>query len=126
VHFQPAQPPDSMPSIYRSADLVVFPTLQDVWGFIANEAILSGIPVLCSKYAGCAPDLFAPEHIFAPEDLAEFSEKLGAAVSGRLSKANPDRLKTTEQLGAELVHELNSFLPAAVQHHQRMPESASR
>ena len=70
--------PDKMPSVYRSADVVVFPTLEDVWGFVANEAILSGIPVLCSKYAGCAPELFAPENIFSPEDLNEFSEKLRA------------------------------------------------
>jgi glycosyltransferase involved in cell wall biosynthesis len=37
VHFQPSQPPDKMPSVYRSADLVVFPTLEDVWGLVANE-----------------------------------------------------------------------------------------
>src|SRR5271165_7127559 len=58
VHFQPAQPPEKMPSVYRSADLLVFPTLQDVWGFVANEAVLCGVTVLCSKYAGCATELF--------------------------------------------------------------------
>jgi glycosyltransferase involved in cell wall biosynthesis len=111
VHFQPAQPPDKMPSVYRSADLVVFPTMEDVWGLVANEAILSGIPVLCSKYAGCAPELFAPENIFSPEDSAEFSQKLGAAISGRMPKANLCRLKSTRQLGSELIQELNRFVP---------------
>jgi glycosyltransferase involved in cell wall biosynthesis len=110
VHFRPAQPPDKMPSVYRSADIMVFPTLEDTWGFVANEAILSGIPVLCSKYAGCAPELFAPEHIFSPEDLKELSEKLRAAIAGRLSKADPGRLKTTQQLGCELIQELNGVL----------------
>ena len=116
VYFRPVQPPDKMPSVYRSADIMVFPTLEDTWGFVANEAILSGIPVLCSKYAGCAPELFAPEQIFSPEDLDEFSEKLRAAISGRLSKADPGRLKTTQQLGRELVQELNKFLPAVIVH----------
>ena len=111
VHFRPVQPPDKMPSVYRSADLLVFPTLEDVWGLVANEAILSGIPVLCSKYAGCAPELFEPENIFSPEDLDEFPQKLGAAISGRLSKADPGRLKTTKQVGFELVQELNKSLP---------------
>lgn len=107
VHFQPAQPPDKMPSVYRSADLVVFPTLEDVWGLVANEAVLSGVPVLCSKYAGCAPELFASENIFSPEDLGEFSRKLRDAVSGRLSKPDSNRLKTTRQIAAEVVQEVN-------------------
>jgi glycosyltransferase involved in cell wall biosynthesis len=107
VHFQPAQPPDKMPSVYRSADLVVFPTLEDVWGLVANEAVLSGVPVLCSKYAGCAPELFTSENIFSPEDLNEFSQKLRYAISGRLSKPDPNRIKTMRQIAAEVVQELN-------------------
>lgn len=111
IYFQPAQPPDKMPSVYRSADLLVFPTLEDVWGLVANEAVLSGIPVLCSKYAGCAPELFRPENIFAPEDLTEFSHKLREAISGRLSAPDPGRLKTTRQIVTELAEELSRFVP---------------
>lgn len=111
TYFQPAQPPDKMPSVYRSADLLVFPTLEDVWGLVANEAVLSGIPVLCSKYAGCAPELFRPENIFAPEDLTEFSHKLREAISGRLSAPDPGRLKTTRQIVTELAEELSRFVP---------------
>ena len=107
VHFQPEQPPDKMPSVYRSADLVVFPTLEDVWGLVANEAILSGVPVLCSKYAGCAPELFTSENIFSPEDLDEFCQKLRDAISGRLSKPDANRLKSTRQVATEVVQELN-------------------
>jgi glycosyltransferase involved in cell wall biosynthesis len=114
VHFRPVQSPGKMPSVYRSADVLVLPTMEDVWGLVANEAILSGIPVLCSKYAGCAKELFAPENVFSPEDLDEFSKKLQVAASGGLSKTNPNRLKTTQQLGSELVRELNRFLPRAV------------
>src|SRR6516164_430102 len=102
VHFQPAQAPEKMASVYRSADLLVFPTLEDVWGLVANEAVLSGVPVLCSKYAGCAPELFTSENIFSPEDLKEFAQKLDDAVSGRLAKADPSRIKSTEYLGSEL------------------------
>jgi glycosyltransferase involved in cell wall biosynthesis len=114
LHFRLPQTPDTMPSVYRSADLLVFPTLEDVWGLVANEAILSGIPVLCSKYAGCAPELFAPENIFSPDDSNEFSQKLGAAIAGHLTKSDPARLKTTKQLGRELIEELDRFLPSAL------------
>ncbi len=111
VHFRPVQAPEKMPSVYRSADVLVLPTLEDVWGLVANEAILSGIPVLCSKYAGCATELFAPENIFSPEDFDEFSQKLRAAISGKLPKADAGRLKSTQQLGWELVQDLSRPLP---------------
>jgi len=110
VYFQPEQRPEKMPSVYRGADLLVFPTLQDVWGFVANEAILCGVPVLCSKYAGCAPDLFPPENIFSPDNPKEFTEKLAAGIAGQLPKADPTRLKTTAYLGREMVNDLNQFI----------------
>jgi glycosyltransferase involved in cell wall biosynthesis len=125
VHFQPSQPPEKMPSVYRSADLVVFPTLQDVWGVVANEAILAGVPMLCSKYAGCATELFAPENIFAPDDLNDFCEKLGAAICDGLPVADPARLKTTSQLGSELVQELTSFLVGPPSGKQQRPQTAT-
>jgi glycosyltransferase involved in cell wall biosynthesis len=114
IHFLPVQPPERMPAVYRSADLMVLPTLEDVWGLVANEAILSGIPVLCSKYAGCAGELFAPKQLFAPDDSHEFCQKLEAAISGGLSKVDPARLKTTQQLGGELVQDLRRSLPPAL------------
>jgi glycosyltransferase involved in cell wall biosynthesis len=126
VHFHCAQPPERMPSVYRSADLLVFPTLEDVWGLVANEAVLSGIPVLCSKFAGCAPELFPPENIFSPDDMNEFTQKLGAAISGRLPKADRGRLKTTMQLGHELVQELNRFLPSSMSGEPNESESLIR
>jgi glycosyltransferase involved in cell wall biosynthesis len=126
VHFRSVQTPGKMPSVYRSADVLVLPTLEDVWGLVVNEAILSDLPVLCSKFAGCAYELLAPENIFSPEDLNEFSQKLGAAISGRLSKTDPGRLKTTEQLGRELVQEINRFLPAITTNKHGEPNSVIR
>jgi glycosyltransferase involved in cell wall biosynthesis len=115
VHFRAAQTPEKMPAVYRSADVLVFPTLEDVWGLVANEAILSGVPVLCSRYAGCARELFSEENIFTPDDLNEFTEKLRDALYDRLPKTDPSRLKTTQVLGSELVQELNSQLSSHLQ-----------
>ena len=114
IHFRPSQAPEKMPSVYRSADVLVFPTLEDVWGLVANEAILSGISVLCSKYAGCAVELFPPDNIFSPESSVEFVEKLRRAMSGQLGRTDPARLKTTPQLAHTLIQELNSFIPGAL------------
>ena len=110
IYFYPSQPPEKMSSVYRSADVLVFPTLEDVWGLVANEAILCGIPVLCSKYAGCAVELFPPENIFAPEDLNDFSNKLRTAVLGQLPRTPAGKLMTTSQIGNAMVQELHKTL----------------
>jgi glycosyltransferase involved in cell wall biosynthesis len=102
VRFCPAQSPPAMASFYRSADVLIFPTVEDVWGLVANEAVLSGISVLCSKYAGCAPELFEPEAIFDPADEQEFTSALRRAVTGRLPRPDPSRLRRTEEV-AEMI-----------------------
>jgi len=99
VHFYPAQTPKAMPAFYRSADVVIFPTMEDVWGLVANEAILSGVPVLCSRYAGCAPELFDSESIFDPADEQEFVAALRRAVTGQLPRADKSRLRSSAAVG---------------------------
>jgi glycosyltransferase involved in cell wall biosynthesis len=107
VHFLPPRPAAEMPSVYRSADILVFPTLEDVWGLVANEAMLCGLPVLCSRYAGCADELFPPENIFDPGDAQEFHVKLREAVSGRLARPDVSRLKTTPHILNQLISALD-------------------
>jgi len=107
VHFLPPQAPDQMPAVYKMADVLIFPTLEDVWGLVANEAMLSGLPVLCSKYAGCAKELFDPENIFDPEDPKEFFQKLGNAIEGELPVPVLSRLRSTPRLVADLAQRLN-------------------
>jgi len=110
VYFRPALPPDRMPGVYRSGDILVFPTLEDVWGLVANEAMLAGLTVLCSKYAGCAQELFSPQNIFDPEDTEEFIGKLRDVLSGRLPKPEPRRLLTTPQIVETLIQALDSSI----------------
>jgi glycosyltransferase involved in cell wall biosynthesis len=108
VHFQSSRAPEKMPSLYRSADVLIFPTLEDVWGVVANEAMLSGLPVLCSKYAGCAEELFSPESVFDPKDPADFTKKLRSAILGELPQPDLSCLMTTPQIVGELVRALES------------------
>ena len=42
---------------YLAADVFVLPTLQDVWGFVINEAMVCGLPVITTKNAGASSDL---------------------------------------------------------------------
>jgi glycosyltransferase involved in cell wall biosynthesis len=48
---------DELASYYALADCFVFPTHSDPWGLVVNEAMACGLPVICSKAAGCTADL---------------------------------------------------------------------
>jgi len=46
-----------LPKYYASAKLLLFPTEQDPWGLVANEACAVGVPVITCDNAGVAGDL---------------------------------------------------------------------
>jgi glycosyltransferase involved in cell wall biosynthesis len=52
VHFEGFVQPANLPSIYAIADVLVFPTLGDPHGLVAEEAMAAGLPVIVSKAAG--------------------------------------------------------------------------
>jgi glycosyltransferase involved in cell wall biosynthesis len=108
VRFEPAHDPLKMAAVYRSADALIFPTLEDVWGLVANEAMLCGVPVLCSKYAGCATELVPAESIFDPQNAGEFARKFRDAVTGRLPKPDRSRLRSTPEIVGRMVHTIKA------------------
>ena len=46
-----------LPLYYSKSKLFLFPTLNDPWGVVANEALASGLPVITCENAGVADDL---------------------------------------------------------------------
>jgi len=51
IRFKGFVPFEGLPGLYQGADVLVMPSLEDPWGFVVNEAMASGLPVLCSAYA---------------------------------------------------------------------------
>ncbi len=47
----------TLPSFYSNAKLFLFPSLNDPWGVVANEACAAGTPVITCDNAGVANDL---------------------------------------------------------------------
>lgn len=71
VDFQPVE---SLPAFYAAADIFIFPTLEDAWGLVVNEAMACGKPVLCSVHAGCSSELIKEGvngYLFDPLDSAQ-------------------------------------------------------
>ena len=112
VHFLGFQSPDRLPALYRSADVLIFPTLVDIWGLVVNEALWSGLTVLVSQYAGCARELVSPGSTFDPLDPADFACKLKLAVLGRIPPPDRTRLKSISEVSDLIAHEVNATLDA--------------
>jgi glycosyltransferase involved in cell wall biosynthesis len=103
---------------YKGADFLVFPTLEDTWGLVVNEALLAGLPVLCSKHAGCARELVPEEAQFDPLDHESFDANLTRAICHHLPKPDIIRLKSYRQVGAMIAASLLEGEPTQV-----VPES---
>lgn len=48
---------NELPQYYANARILLFPTLEDAWGLVANEACAAGTPVITCRNAGVADDL---------------------------------------------------------------------
>jgi len=79
VRFSGAKSAAQLARFYAAADIFVFPSLEDVWGLVVNEAMCFGLPVLASQFAGASQSLVAGSGIglvFNPADIDEFAARL--------------------------------------------------
>ncbi|MGE3918911.1 MAG: glycosyltransferase, partial [Hyphomicrobiaceae bacterium] len=57
AQFDGVLQPEAMAGAMSSARILMFPSRQDPWGLVANEAVLCGTPVLGSPHATSSPHL---------------------------------------------------------------------
>jgi glycosyltransferase involved in cell wall biosynthesis len=90
---------DDIPLFYKAADAFIIPTLEDNWSLVVPEAMACGLPIICSKYNGCHPELVTPENgwVFDPLDKANTSETLLSAVESK------DKFVAMGQASRELI-----------------------
>ncbi|UZW14943.1 glycosyltransferase family 4 protein [Clostridium pasteurianum] len=65
--------------LYRVGDLLILPSDSEPWGLVVNEALASGLPVICSDTCGCASDLILEGvngFTFKAGDYKELSKKI--------------------------------------------------
>jgi len=83
THFLGFQNQSQMPVVYRSADLVVLPSLSESWGLALNEAMASSRAVLASDRVGAAADLIKPGEngwIVVANDVNSLADALDSAI----------------------------------------------
>lgn len=100
VHFAGFVHRDELASYYALADCLVFPTHSDTWGLVVNEAMVCGLPIICSEVAGCAADLIKANGLTtAPRDvqqLARAMEELAKDASLRQEMSARSRQLITD------------------------------
>jgi glycosyltransferase involved in cell wall biosynthesis len=94
-------------SVYRYlgiADIFIIPSLRDNWSLVVPEAMSCGLPVICSVYNGCWPELVRPENgwVFDPVDRDNFLKTLKTAWENR---------DNWETMGKESLRVIKNFAP---------------
>lgn len=86
-------------NFFDKADIFVLPTLEDVWGMVVLEAMESGKPVLCSKWAGAAEMINDGEngYIFDPYDVNGLCGTMSRFIN------NPDLITSMGQRSKQLI-----------------------
>lgn len=79
VCFAGAADYDGIAEYYASTDVFIMPTLEDNWSLVVPEAMACGLPILCSKYNGCWPEMIEEGvngWVFDPLVIDDISEKI--------------------------------------------------
>lgn len=84
---------------YAVADVFVSSTLEDNWSLVVPEAMACGLPVMCSQYNGCWPELVTERNgwVFDPMNAADTIWVLMEIIKRR------DHLRTMGERSKEIV-----------------------
>lgn len=102
-------PNNELIHLYRLAHCFILPTRFDTWAVVVNEAVVSGCPVLVSKYAGSADELIEDGKtgfVFDPLDEQQFKEKLINCIN------NKDQLVLFSKMAKKKLVEYNNEVAA--------------
>jgi glycosyltransferase involved in cell wall biosynthesis len=83
VKFEGYKQSDELVANLRGSDVLLFPSISEVWGLVVNEALVSNIFCLSSKYAGCTRDLIVEGKngiTIDPLDIDDYVRKLKWAI----------------------------------------------
>jgi len=112
VELAGSLPYERMAEAYRAADVLVFPTLADVWGLVVNEAMAAGVPVLGSVYAQAVEELvqdgvsgwhFTPDR---PEAVDQALDQVLAADPAELARMGAHARQAVGYLTPEYIADI--------------------
>lgn len=89
VSFVGHRDQEEVADLYAASDTLVLPSTKEVWGLVANEALVSGCSVVISDRCGAAADLVTREGVFGCNPTAQ-SISEGMSEARRWGRVAPD------------------------------------
>lgn len=95
IKFTGSIPYDTIYRYYAISDVFVMPTLEDNWSLVVPEAMACGLPIACSIYNGCYPELvhdgingkrFDPLNAFSFVETLHYFHTIDLKMFGEQSK----------------------------------------
>ena len=101
-----------------NSDCLILPSRWDGWGAVVNEALMMGVPVICSDTCGASDLLGNPERgeVFKADSVAELADVLKRCMRrGKRTYETTARIKSwTKSIEGETVaHYLLNVIDAA-------------
>jgi glycosyltransferase involved in cell wall biosynthesis len=122
----PRTEPDRMPEVYRDADAVLIPTRYEAFGYVALEAMASGLPVLGFASSGTAEvTVHGETALLAPVDdidaLAAHARELAdnPALAERLGGAGRLRATTLFNESSAVSAYVSLYRRVLTEHHEK-------
>lgn len=78
ITFLPSQPHGDAMKVLAQADLLVLPSRYDGWGTVVNEALMRGVPVICTSACGASDLIRYPwlGSVIAPNSVESLQQAL--------------------------------------------------
>lgn len=79
VHFLDFMSKEQLSLYYRAADIFVFPTREDIWGLVLNEAMSYGLPCVASIKANASIELIEEDingYLIDPDNIELMADQM--------------------------------------------------
>ena len=112
VNFLPPCEWKEVPWNISLGDVMVLASYSEAWGFVINEALICGKPVIVSNHCGCASSLVKEGknrngYTFSPYNVNELADKMGRMMT------NTDKFDAMGAKGQEIIKDFSPEKVAA-------------
>ena len=118
VRFEGFKTKEELNCYYQAADLFVFPTREDIWGLVVNEAMANGLPVITTDKCVAGLELIKDGengYIVPTENQDELAKRINELLRDdwlreKMAKNNLQKIRryTVENMAIEHIRTLEN------------------
>lgn len=96
IHFIDFLKKDELLEYFKLSDVFIFPTREDIWGLVINEALACGLPIISTKQCLASLELLDEKYLYDVNDLERMRKLIREFVdcdNKELEKLSKEALK---------------------------------